>query len=573
MCHVLETPDILDDEKVYKVKLTCGRVLSVPITFLQHPDDPDVACVPHDKEDYVRDLPKLSDGDLQHLSNPSALSDDDKEWLASHNQLNHMSRNNMYKLTLAGALPKKFMKYRSKTPFYASCAFGRAHRKQWRFKGQEVHPIRRILDDKPGARVSVDQMVSAQPGLVPQVSGHLSRSRIYCATLFIDHHTSMAYSFLQTTTSQDETLNAKASIEKMACQYNVKIKSYHADNGRFSEARFRDDCKQNDQSISFCAVGAHHQNGIVESHIKTFTLQARTCLLHAKRLWPEAITTMLWPFALQYCVESHNKFHLDKDRRSPMMKFSGVNEIPDISDFHPFGCPVFVLESKLQGNSKAIPKWDPRARLGVFLGHSPVHANSVALVLNPATGHVSPQYHVVFDDNFTTVLHLRAGTVPRNWSNLVENSSYSSTEEKYNLSDTWFYEHSKDADDPDSASPMINGQALQAHDSKLPSEGSILLPCEGDPDDLLVSEGESIPVSNMNERFDSSSNDSAHLPAIQDCEGDRMVPMPKYTNLEHAGLRRSKRDRTVHPKVKESYDSTTKKCTHHRFSPSFNSLV
>ena len=39
----------------------------------------------------------------------------------------------------------------------------------------------------------------------------------------------------------------------------------------------------------------------------------------------------------------------------------------------------------------------------VYLGPSPSHARSVALVLNPRTGHVSPQFHVKFDDIFETV--------------------------------------------------------------------------------------------------------------------------------------------------------------------------
>lgn len=78
----------------------------------------------------------------------------------------------------------------------------------------------------------------------------------------------------------------------MANSHGVEIKGYHADNGRFAEAEFRDDCKACDQTITYCAVGAHHQNGIAEAGIIRFTLNARTCLLHAKRMWPEAITTM-----------------------------------------------------------------------------------------------------------------------------------------------------------------------------------------------------------------------------------------------------------------------------------------
>ncbi len=49
------------------------------------------------------------------------------------------------------------------------------------------------------------------------------------------------------------------------------------------------------------------------------------------------------------------------------------------------------------------PKWEPRSNVCVYLGHSLFHAGSVELVYNPSTGHVSPQYHAVFDDDFTMV--------------------------------------------------------------------------------------------------------------------------------------------------------------------------
>jgi hypothetical protein len=41
------------------------------------------------------------------------------------------------------------------------------------------------------------------------------------------------------------------------------------------------------------------------------------------------------------------------------------------------------------------------------------------LILNPCTGHVSPQLHVVYDDNFTTAPYLRTATVPPHWAKLV----------------------------------------------------------------------------------------------------------------------------------------------------------
>ena len=74
----------------------------------------------------------------------------------------------------------------------------------------------------------------------------------------------------------------------------------------------------------------------------------------------------------------------------------------DLRRTHVWGCPVYVLEPALQ-DGKKIPKWDPRARLGMFMGFSQVHSSLVPLVLNVSTGKISPQYHVVFDDEFSTV--------------------------------------------------------------------------------------------------------------------------------------------------------------------------
>ena len=110
---------------------------------------------------------------------------------------------------------------------------------------------------------------------------------------------------------------------------------------------------------------------------------------------------------------------LGEDGRKPMEKILQKEIPPDLSAFHTWGCPVFVLDHRLQGDSK-IPKWEPRARVGVFMGHSPVHAGNVALVLNLQTRHVSLQFHVVFDDIFSTVEYIRYTQEPPFWEDLVK---------------------------------------------------------------------------------------------------------------------------------------------------------
>jgi hypothetical protein len=106
--------------------------------------------------------------------------------------------------------------------------------------------------------------------------------------------------------------------------------------------------------------------------------------------------------------------------KTPEETLSGASSsfTSDLSQYHPFGSPAFVLDARLQG-SMNIPWWEPRSRVGVYLGHSPHHANNVALILNLSTGHVSPQYHVVYDDTFSTVASIRVDRIPSNWSNYV----------------------------------------------------------------------------------------------------------------------------------------------------------
>jgi hypothetical protein len=60
--------------------------------------------------------------------------------------------------------------------------------------------------------------------------------------------------------------------------------------------------------------------------------------------------------------------------------------------------------------------------MGIYVGHSPSHATNVSLILNPQTGHVSPQFHLVYNDDFKMVAYLRNATVPPHWAELVKAS-------------------------------------------------------------------------------------------------------------------------------------------------------
>ena len=129
---------------------------------------------------------------------------------------------------------------------------------------------------------------------------------------------------------------------------------------------------------------------------------------------------------------------LDDDCISPMEKFEGTTIDITIKNHHTWGCPVYVFHEILQGNISGLTRREPHSNAGIYLGNSKFHAVSVALVLKPATGHVSPQLNVVFDDDFSTVLFMREDTIPPNCTDIVQRRSQSVALENIDLEDNWF---------------------------------------------------------------------------------------------------------------------------------------
>ena len=127
--------------------------------------------------------------------------------------------------------------------------------------------------------------------------------------------------------------------------------------------------------------------------------------------WPERATINLWAFAMNYAIWVYNRLPSSMlGGLSPDELWSGNRSSHDeLQRAHVFGCPVYMLDPRLVDGDK-IPKWNHRARMGMFLGFSHEHSSLVPLVLNLRTGHVSPQYHVIFDDNFETVPSLNPST-------------------------------------------------------------------------------------------------------------------------------------------------------------------
>jgi len=579
------------DGMTHTIRKKDGTKIAVHDSNLQFLLQPDLSNLPSTPLDYCKEVGKgLSLEEAQRLARPRTLSPLQQELMSWHHRLYHLPFNTILMLADRGHLPKRLTQCRNTLPLCIACQFGKAHRRPWRTKGKKSGSIRKPEHKQPGDGVSMDQIVSAQPGLIPQMTGFLTSKRIWGCTTFVDHVTDYVYVHLMRDFTLAETLLAKASWEKLLAQAGHAVTHYHADNGRFADNGFIADINKKDQKLTFCGVGAHHQNGIIENKNKVLTQGARTLLLHGMRMWPQMIDSMFWPFAFKAMAERLNSLQLNSKGETPESLLHGVKveEIP-VKSFHTLFCPIYVLDSRLhQAGGAGPPKWEPRSRIGVYLGHSPFHAGSVALVFNPTTGRVSPQYHVVFDDEFSTVPYMEAGTVPPNWSDLVKYSTERATPEDFDLAETWLSAQPDVTKDQPLSDPfgVVTDHHLADSNASAPirQESRITTPTpvadsEGDHSSASQPARESSAVSSpavkarkLNNRDrvrvehnDFSSPSTTTSTASSSPGQSDELKMPKRINLNESGLRRSERIRNVREdaaakgrKAHAIYGATTK---------------
>ena len=112
-----------------------------------------------------------------------------------------------------------------------------------------------------------------------------------------------------------------------------------------------------------------------------------------------------------------------------------------LQNMHVWDCPVYVLNPSLQADKK-IPRWEPRYKRRVFCGLSMVHSSEVPQVLNLTTGSIITQFHVVFDDLFTTIsLIEKEEQPPSHWSDLcLDNTELIPMDNPPPLSSEWLNE-------------------------------------------------------------------------------------------------------------------------------------
>ena len=385
-------------------------------------------------------------------------------------------------------LAKDSAQLRCQIPVCEACEVARARKRPT--GATTKTPVPEVLDSiraedlEPGDCVSVDQYESSVRGRRLETKGRERWDYKYCGgTLFYDHASGKIFVHHQTSLSANDTILAKQAFEREAALCGFTVKKYRTDNGVFTSKAYEDSLSET-QYTDRAAVGAHHQNGVAEANIGRVQRMARAMLLHVRLHWPDEFSADLWPFALDYAVYIYN--HVPSKGKpgmpSPQELFCGSKiGCRPLRRLKVFGCPAYVLDPRLQ-DGKKIPKWEPRSRKGQFLGYSKEHASTVGLLRNIRTGHISPQFHVVYDETFSTVASENTLDLSEQWIDLFLNSRE-------------YYLEGHD-DTLDGPLPALDPDYAPDDPPELPSQGesAVELPRQGEPVQLQVPAVDPNPV-------------------------------------------------------------------------------
>lgn len=258
------------------------------------------------------------------VSYMETLSQSQRLLLKWNHRLCHRSMKNLQKLSKQGLLPKEIAN--CDIPVCSSCEYGKA-KKQPVMKNVCIH---NHDPDCPGDQVHMDQAISSSPGHQLMFSGKSTKKMVNTFTLFVDEVSKKTFFEFHHGALADVSIKTKQNVERDAFVEGLTFKRLRAYNGIYKSKAFENHVLESKQSLSFCEVGAHHQNGMAERSIRTVFELAWTALLHAHSKCPDIITFELCPFAVRHDVDTWN----DTSREGLLWntlngRLAGVHLTPD----------------------------------------------------------------------------------------------------------------------------------------------------------------------------------------------------------------------------------------------------
>ena len=108
-------------------------------------------------------------------------------------------------------LPKRLLECQDKPPLCITCQFGQSHRRPWHTKLKKIYFIKQDKDKEADNDTSINQIVSAQPGLIPQMAGYLTSYIVWDCTNFCDHVSDCVYVHLMRNFTLAKTILANTA--------------------------------------------------------------------------------------------------------------------------------------------------------------------------------------------------------------------------------------------------------------------------------------------------------------------------------------------------------------------------
>jgi hypothetical protein len=115
--------------------------------------------------------------------------------------------------------------------------------------------------------------------------------------------------------------------------------------------------------MRLCGTNAHHQNGVAERAIQTISNMDRLMILHASMHCKDGIDASLWPQAVTYTTHVYNTTPKDGVCHADIFFGSAVPR-HRFMDLHVWGCPVYLLDPKIQ-QGQNLPRWAPSSKRGM----------------------------------------------------------------------------------------------------------------------------------------------------------------------------------------------------------------
>ena len=159
-------------------------------------------------------------------SNKNLLGCCNREILVWRHRMDHCSFKYLLRQSMKGIISRKLSNIGKFRPCVA-WLFGKFHKRPWRTKGKHSGgSIRKTSDTRPGATTAIDHMVSAQPGIISQVTRDLTHMKFWAATIFVDHYSYYRYTKLIRLNLDEKTFWANEADEHLAVTHMAGVSIY-----------------------------------------------------------------------------------------------------------------------------------------------------------------------------------------------------------------------------------------------------------------------------------------------------------------------------------------------------------